>query len=77
VYRLLGGGLRAVIDASATASMPSGTITIKEVPTNIPTPILDINRICDCESVMESGNAPAKNELLPLAVGRKSSDRGR
>jgi hypothetical protein len=46
-----------------TASIPSGIITIKLVPTRTPIPIVDINRSCDEERDMESGNAPARKEL--------------
>jgi hypothetical protein len=46
-----------------TASIPSGIITIKLVPTRTPIPIVEINRSCDEERLMESGNAPARKEL--------------
>lgn len=55
-----------VIGDEAAASIPSGIITISDVPTSIPTPILDINRNCDCDSDMDSGRAPARNDLQCL-----------
>lgn len=36
---------------------------MSDVPTRMPTPMLDINRSCDCERVMDSGSAPARKEL--------------
>ena len=61
----------AVAD-DAAASIPSGIMTINEVPTRIPTPRLVMNRSCDCDSVNESGNAPATKELQLRSVSSRS-----
>jgi hypothetical protein len=45
------------------ASMPSGMITTKDVPTRTPIPIVEIRRNCDEERVMDNGNAPARKDL--------------
>ena len=45
------------------ASMPSGIITTKDVPTRTPIPIVEISRNCDEERVMDNGNAPARKDL--------------
>lgn len=55
-------------EASDIASTPSGIMTISDVPTSSPMPILDISRSCACDSVMERGSAPARKEL----IGRES-----
>lgn len=52
----------------ATASMPSGIMTIRDVPTRIPTPILDINRSWDCDRLRDRGSAPAKKELFRCSM---------
>lgn len=46
-----------------TASMPSGMITTSDVPTNTPIPTAERSRSCDCERLIESGSAPARNDL--------------
>lgn len=38
-------------------------MTMSEVPTSMPTPMLDIKRSCDCDRVNDSGRAPARNDL--------------
>jgi hypothetical protein len=45
------------------ASMPSGMITTKDVPTRTPIPIVEISLNCDEERVMDNGNAPARKDL--------------
>lgn len=46
------------------ASTPSGIMTIREVPTRIPMPMLDINRSWDCDRAIDRGNAPARKDLF-------------
>ena len=53
----------AASPAVYTASIPSGMITIRLVPTKTPIPIVEIRRSCDEDSVMERGSAPARKEL--------------
>ena len=38
-------------------------ITINEVPTRTPMPIVDINRSRDCDKEKDSGKEPARKEL--------------
>ena len=45
-------------------STPSGMMTMRDVPTNTPIPTVEINRSRDCERGKESGNEPARKELL-------------
>lgn len=55
-----------VLVAEVAASMPSGMMMIKEVPTRTPTPMLDRRRSCDDERDMDKGRAPAMNELSSI-----------
>jgi hypothetical protein len=43
--------------------MPSGIITIKDVPTRTPMPIEDIKRSWEGDSVKASGNEPTTKDL--------------
>lgn len=44
-------------------STPSGIMTINDVPTRTPIPMVEINRSRDCERGKESGNEPARKDL--------------
>lgn len=44
-------------------STPSGIITINDVPTKTPMPMVDIRRSRDCDRENERGRAPAKKDL--------------
>lgn len=48
--------------------MPSGMMTIRDVPTRIPTPMLDINRSWDCERLRDRGSAPAEKDLFRCSM---------
>lgn len=43
--------------------MPSGMMTMSEVPTRTPMPIVLMRRICACERVTAMGSIPAAKEL--------------
>jgi hypothetical protein len=43
--------------------MPSGIITIKDVPTSTPIPIEEINRSWEGDSVKARGNEPTTKDL--------------
>ena len=49
--------------AAYSVSMPSGMMTIKDVPTSTPVPIAVISRNFPGERVKAKGSAPARNEL--------------
>jgi hypothetical protein len=38
-------------------------MTINEVPTKTPIPIVEMRRNCDCDKAIDNGSAPAKKEL--------------
>lgn len=46
-----------------TASIPSGIMTMSEVPTRMPTPRLEMKRSCDGDRVIDNGSPPARKEL--------------
>lgn len=48
-------------------------ITISDVPTNTPIPIVDISRSWEEDRLMESGNAPARKELSTISVRQSTS----
>jgi len=50
-------------EAAARASMPSGRMTIKQLPTSRPAPREEMSRSCAWESENDKGSAPARNEL--------------
>lgn len=59
-----------------SASMPSGIITTKDVPTRTPIPIVEISRSCDEDKVMDNGNAPARKDakaITTLSASNKNS----
>lgn len=59
--------LRACAGAETVAlysvSTPSGMMTIKDVPTKTPMPMVETSRSRDCEREKESGKEPAKKDL--------------
>ncbi len=56
-------GTCALLPALYMVSMPSGIMTMSEVPTKTPTPRRVIMRSWRCERLKESGRLPAKKEL--------------
>lgn len=44
-------------------STPSGIITIKDVPTNTPMPMEEINRSCEGDNVKARGKDPTTKDL--------------
>lgn len=61
-------GAGAGLFVDAMASTPSGIMTMSEVPTNIPTPMLDIRRSCDWLNVIERGSAPARKDASAITT---------
>jgi hypothetical protein len=45
---------------------------MSDVPTSTPMPIVDMSRSCDCDSVRESGNMPARKEATAMTTLRLS-----
>lgn len=48
-------------------------MTIKDVPTSTPIPIVEINRSRDCERGKERGNEPARKDAMAITVLKVSS----
>jgi len=74
VCRLLLVCMCASVPDEYSASMPSGIITTKDVPTRTPIPIVEISRSCDEDKVMDNGNAPARKDLLTVSKSSKFRD---
>ena len=46
-----------------SVSTPSGIMTIKDVPTKTPMPMVETSRNRGCESEKDSGREPARKDL--------------
>lgn len=73
-----GGECPARVDAAAIASIPSGRMTIKQLPTSKPAPREATSRSCDCDRAKDNGRAPARKELSAnKQSARAGQERGR
>ncbi|KAL8806465.1 MAG: hypothetical protein Q9200_005026, partial [Gallowayella weberi] len=49
-------------------STPSGMMTIKEVPTRTPIPIVEISWSRDCDIANDRGKEPARKDLETISI---------